>query len=135
MIFVSDYVFGGAMTSIQRIKLRRRKTLSAALVCLVEIAVLATFGMAAAQTCDEGIWIDSVLDDGRLIRLEDGTLWEVSPLDIITSSLWLPFSDMIVCGNRLINEDDNEAVQCSKIALIFDCRRMSSASTRARGLC
>jgi hypothetical protein len=56
-----------------------------------------------------------VLDDGRLIRLEDGSLWEVDPIDTVTSSIWLPVSDIIICGNRLINEDDNETVHARRL--------------------
>jgi hypothetical protein len=41
-----------------------------------------------------------VLDAGRLIRLEDGSLWLVDSIDAITSSNWLPVSTIIVCGNR-----------------------------------
>jgi hypothetical protein len=70
---------------------------------------------AAAQTCEDGHWIESVIDDGRLIRLEDGSLWQVNPIDTITSSIWLPVSNIIICGGRLINEDDNEAVNARRI--------------------
>jgi hypothetical protein len=70
-----------------------------------------------------GHWIESVMDDGSIIKLEDGTLWMVSPLDIIDSALWLPISEItVVDGNnpvypfRLINTDDNEIVNAKLIA-------------------
>ena len=47
--------------------------------------------------------------------LEDGSLWEVDPIDTVTSSIWLPVSDIIICGNRLINEDDNETVHARRL--------------------
>jgi len=67
------------------------------------------------RVCEDGHWIDAVLDDGRLIKLEDGSLWEIGPADVVTSSIWLPISDVIICGNRLINVDDNEAVNAHRI--------------------
>jgi hypothetical protein len=80
------------------------------LIALVAMLTLAATDRASAQNCEDGHWIDAVLDDGRLIRLEDGSLWQVDPIDIVTSSIWLPVSNIIICGNRLINEDDNETV-------------------------
>jgi hypothetical protein len=57
-----------------------------------------------------------VLDDGRLIRLEDGSLWQVASHDRVTAALWLPVTDVIVCDDsRIINEDDNEAVDARRI--------------------
>jgi hypothetical protein len=69
-----------------------------------------------------GHWIEVVLDDGNLIKLEDGSLWQVSPLDVIDSALWLPISDItIIEGNdpsypyKLVNTDDNEIVNARLI--------------------
>jgi hypothetical protein len=67
-------------------------------------------------------WIESVLDDGNLIKLEDGSLWRVSPLDVIDSALWLPTSDITIIDgddpeypHKLVNTDDNEVVNASPI--------------------
>jgi len=68
-----------------------------------------------ALACEDGHWIESVLDDGRLIRLEDGSLWQVEAYDRVTSAIWLPVTNIIVCDNRIINEDDNEAVAARRI--------------------
>jgi hypothetical protein len=68
---------------------------------------------------DEGTghWIDHVMDSGRLIRLEDGSVWRVSPIDVIDSMLWLPISNITVIDgddpsypHKLVNMDDNEVV-------------------------
>ncbi len=56
-----------------------------------------------------------MLDDGRLIKLEDGSLWEVDSVDTVTSSIWLPVSDIIICGDRLINVDDSESVNARQL--------------------
>jgi len=66
---------------------------------------------------DSGHWIDGVMDSGSLIKLEDHSLWQVSPLDRIDGSLWLPVSDITVIEGddplypyKLINTDDGEVV-------------------------
>jgi len=48
-----------------------------------------------------------------MIRLEDGSLWEISPLDRIDTSLWLPVDGIIIIESRnplypykLINKRD-----------------------------
>jgi hypothetical protein len=40
--------------------------------------------------CEEGHWIESVSHNGRIIELEDGSVFRVDSIDIIYSSLWLP---------------------------------------------
>ena len=53
--------------------------------------------------------------DGQIIKLEDGSIWEVDPVDVIDSALWLPISDIVVCDDKLINTDDNETVSAREI--------------------
>jgi hypothetical protein len=64
-----------------------------------------------------GHWIDSVSSGGRVVTLEDGSLWEINPVDQIDTSLWLPVTDISVIKARfpigqymyeLINKDDGE---------------------------
>jgi len=66
---------------------------------------------------DDKHWIESVSDDGGIIKLEDGSTWKVDYIDRIDSSLWLPTTDIIVKestrsigGYILINIDDRETV-------------------------
>jgi len=73
-------------------------------------------------TGNGGHWIESVLDDGKLIKLEDGTLWRVSPLDTLDSGLWLPVSGITVIDGddveypyKLVNTDDNGVVNAQPI--------------------
>jgi hypothetical protein len=60
----------------------------------------------------DGHWIKSKSDDGTIITLEDGSVWQVDPLDRIDTSLWLPITDITVVesddGYLLINTDDGE---------------------------
>lgn len=72
-------------------------------------------GRGGYSGCDDGHWIDSVMDDGKLIKLEDGSLWRVDDADAIDSALWLPVSDVVVCDDKIINTDDNESVHAVQI--------------------
>ncbi|MBA3353212.1 MAG: hypothetical protein H0U23_12480 [Blastocatellia bacterium] len=57
-------------------------------------------------------WIRSKTSGGEIITLEDGSIWQIDPLDRIDTSLWLPTSDITVVeadgGYLLINTDDGE---------------------------
>lgn len=74
-------------------------------------------GRPRSGDCESGHWIESVSGNGKVVKLEDGSLWQVSDLDVITSSLWLPISDVIVCGNRMINTDDGESVEVTRLTV------------------
>ena len=68
-------------------------------------------------------WIDKVIDDGKMIFVEDGSLWEVSPIDVVPSMIWLPVSDVTVIESdgifpyKIINTDDGESVEAKYITL------------------
>lgn len=59
--------------------------------------------------------MDSVTSDGQIVKLEDGSIWEVDLVDAIDSMLWLPTTDIIACDDKLINTDDNETVSARRI--------------------
>lgn len=65
--------------------------------------------------CESGHWVESVFNDGQIVKLEDGSIWEVNPVDSIDSMLWLPTTDIIACDDKLINTDDNETVSAQRI--------------------
>jgi hypothetical protein len=65
--------------------------------------------------CVEGHWVSSVLDDGTLIKLEDGSIWEVDPLDTIHSMLWLPIDRILICGHTLIKSNNGEKVRATPL--------------------
>jgi hypothetical protein len=65
-----------------------------------------------------GHWIRDVIERGRLLRLEDGSLWKIGPLDYIDSILWMKLDDITVLeggfyGYRLLNEDNAEIVEAT----------------------
>ena len=64
-----------------------------------------------------GHWIRKNIDSGTCMVLEDGSLWEIYPLDKIDAMLWLPISNIMVMESSsgspgydylLINTDDGE---------------------------
>jgi hypothetical protein len=58
--------------------------------------------------CEDGNWVDSVSSDGSIVKLSDGSIWEIDAGDMVDTMLWLPITDVLVCADRLINIDDNE---------------------------
>jgi hypothetical protein len=65
--------------------------------------------------CDSGHWVQSVSNDGQIVILEDGSVWQVDPVDAIDSMLWLPVDSIVACDDKLINTDDNESVSARRI--------------------
>ena len=65
--------------------------------------------------CEAGHWIESVSDNGSIIKLEDGSLWEVDSVDAIDTMLWLPTTDIVSCDDKLINTEDNETVDAIRL--------------------
>lgn len=65
----------------------------------------------------DGHWISEVKEGGEIIVLEDGSRWEIHPINIVETCIWLPISDITVADGddpsypyKLINNDDNEVV-------------------------
>ncbi|MEY9885251.1 hypothetical protein [Bradyrhizobium sp. CCBAU 43298] len=85
------------------------------LVPLCAVAVIGAIATTPACACDDGHWIQEVLADGQILKLEDGSMWKVDPTDTPTSSLWLAVSDVIVCDDEIVNVDDGEKVQVTRI--------------------
>jgi hypothetical protein len=53
--------------------------------------------------------------DGAIIKLDDGTLWEVDDADVVTSSVWVAPADAVVCDGKIINTDENESVEAQPV--------------------
>jgi hypothetical protein len=71
----------------------------------------------------QGHWIDEVMADGEVIKLEDGSLWKVSPIDTVDSQVWLPVTSITVIEGddpeftyKLVNTDDNEIINARLIS-------------------
>ena len=72
----------------------------------------------SSSGCEAGHWVESVSNDGEIVKLEDGSIWEVDAveaIDAIDSALWLPTTEIVACDDKLINTDDNETVSATRI--------------------
>lgn len=84
-----------------------------ALVCFI---VFSSFMLTAPEVY-AGHWIQTVVDGGNIIILEDGSVWEVSPIDRIHSMLWLPVSNVVIVNHSgiypylIVNLSDKRAVE------------------------
>jgi hypothetical protein len=65
------------MSAAPRSRQTSRLVAGGLLIVIFAMVAVSGLGRANAQFCEDGHWIDAVLDDGRLIRLEDGSLWQV----------------------------------------------------------
>jgi hypothetical protein len=68
-----------------------------------------------ASACEDGHWITEVSSNGAVVILEDRSVWEVSPTDRIDSQLWLSTENVVACDDKLINTDEGEVVEASKL--------------------
>jgi hypothetical protein len=64
-----------------------------------------------------GHWIKSKADNGGIIILEDGSMWEINSFDHIYTALWLPITNVTILKSSspvgdfkytLLNTDDGE---------------------------
>lgn len=72
-----------------------------------------------------GHWVKSKVDNGAMVILEDGSMWEINSLDRINTALWLPITNVTVLkagapvGDykyTLINTDDGEKALAKYLA-------------------
>lgn len=60
-------------------------------------------------SCESGLSITSVEGDGKIIKLDDGSAWEVDDVDTVDTALWLTADNVVVCEGKMINTDENES--------------------------
>jgi len=60
--------------------------------------------------CQGGHSVSSLADDGRLVVLEDGSVWEVDLVDTVDTALWKKGEGVLLCGSRMINTRSGERV-------------------------
>jgi len=70
------------------------------------------------HTPSTGHWIKQNIDMGKMILLEDGSLWQIDPLDKIDAALWLATSNVTITESHdggigydylLVNSDERRA--------------------------
>jgi len=65
--------------------------------------------------CVSGLSIESVEGDGKIIKLDDGSMWEVDDADTVDTALWLATEDVVLCDGKIINTDDKESADVAPI--------------------
>ncbi len=65
--------------------------------------------------CDDGHWISSIEGDGKVITLEDGSVWLVGDYDTYDSRYWSSTDDVVACSDKLINVDEGETVEAERV--------------------
>lgn len=78
-----------------------KKLLVGCFICVFASPVLA---------CESGHWVKSKSMDGKIVVLENGTVWQINPINTIDSALWLPTENIIICNGMLINSDTGDKV-------------------------
>lgn len=84
-------------------------------ILLVGLAATLSLYTQVGAACDDGHRIKSVSSEGRYVVLDDGSTWEVHPLDSISSMLWSPVAKIVACERRLINTDKKEMVAAMRV--------------------
>ena len=86
---------------------------------MVKLIALATAILISvsvpAIACENGHWIKNNIDRGRFIELENGSVWKINPIDRVTTSIWLPTTEITICDNMLVNTQDHEAVSATQL--------------------
>lgn len=85
-------------------------------VPIPEVPMYRYYGSAPlSSSCDDDS-IDTVGDDGSIIEMLSGAVYRVADVDTPTSMLWLTAEEVLICGSRIINKDnDGEAVDAEKV--------------------
>ena len=79
------------------------------------VTILVSISSTISLACEDGHWIRQVSDGGAVVILEDGSTWLIDEFDRIDTALWLPITDITVCGGQLINTDDGEMARARRI--------------------
>lgn len=77
---------------------------------LAAVAAIILLGIAPALADCRSDSLDSVSADGEILKMLSGEIYEVDAVDAADSALWLPVSDVLICGYgrvTIINTDDD----------------------------
>lgn len=74
------------------------------------LLIVALSGMSSFcwANCESGHWLQTKNDEGTILTLEDGSVWEVLNGGETDSQLWLENESLLVCDDgTVINQDEN----------------------------
>ncbi|SRR6266480_5013865 len=107
------------MSEAQRAALERWATRFA----LQVVAASSKKAGGAYAGATEGHWVKSKIDGGSIIQLEDGSMWQISPIDKIETTLWLPTEGITIIESKnpmfpykLINGDGKSSAEAKFIS-------------------
>lgn len=86
------------------------------LLSVVLLAFAAAGSIPAANAAQE-LMIAAKSNDGSIIKLEDGSIFEVDSVDRIDSSLWIPGDDVVLTDDedQLFNPSDESSVSVVRV--------------------
>lgn len=84
-------------------------------VTSIVMSVAMLLAASTTSACESGHSVRSVQADGKIVILEDGSVWEIDDADTVDSSLWLPMTEIVACDDKLINTEDDETVGAIRI--------------------
>jgi len=70
---------------------------------------------AMTSECNKGHWVQESTSDGSIVILEDGSTWQIAPIDRAYTVNWLPETKITACEAKLINADGGEAAEAIRI--------------------
>lgn len=80
-----------------------------------------TAPLASATAIMPNRWIDGVDGNGAIVRLNDGSVWQVNELDRLRTALWLPIQRIVVTQSGiygewlLVNESRSESSRARRV--------------------
>lgn len=104
------------LSAAQRVALDQWLTRYTASVLTVR-STIETGHQSVGYAPGKGHWVSEVSNNGAIVTLEDGSMWDIETIDQIDTALWLPVTDITVIANPrpigdykyiLINTEDDE---------------------------
>jgi hypothetical protein len=59
--------------------------------------------------------LDKVIENGRLVQLDDGSQWEVSDFDQSEAARWQQDASITACETELINTEEHETAEAREV--------------------
>ena len=79
---------------------------------LIAVLLISIFSVAvsAESNCDDRHSIESVTFNGTVLKLEDGSVWEIDAADATKTIRWMPTTTITVCDCK--PGDNNNGKAC-----------------------
>jgi TPR repeat protein len=68
-----------------------------------------------SSSCESGLAVEAISDDGHIVKLDDGSLWEINASDRSAASTWSVTTEIVACDDKLFNVDDNETAYAVRL--------------------